>query len=58
MWLNFRAFLHASHRFFLSSYETNWATWPLAINSAALALVVIPKLDSMHKVRLFKINSD
>ena len=47
-----------SRRFFLSSYETNWATWPLAINSAALALVVIPKLDSMHKVRLFKINSD
>ena len=46
------------HRFFFSSYETLWATGPLFINFIALAFVVIPKLPSMHTVRLFKINEE
>jgi uncharacterized ion transporter superfamily protein YfcC len=44
--------------FLYTSYETGWAAAPLAVNFAALALVLIPKLPSMHQVRLFKINSD
>jgi hypothetical protein len=44
--------------FFFSSYETLWATGPLFINFIALAFVVIPKLPSMHTVRLFKINEE
>ena len=44
--------------FFAASHESGWVPFFLAINTAGLALVSIPKLPMMHSVRLFKINSD
>lgn len=42
--------------FFLASYYTRYDAMHFLVNFVTLIVVVIPKLESFHKVRLFGIN--
>lgn len=46
----------ARNRFFLASYYTRYDAMHFLVNFVTLIVVVIPKLESFHKVRLFGIN--